>query len=140
MFYITHPYYVKAWGKRKRRKTLSCCQLREKTNAYFICLKREGWDILFSLNPIAIGSLCHTIANFLSEILKIFLIHCKFLDNWCSSFKGIKNDKLFPSKRINFSLVRDQNPGCLPSTRNTWKYWLENEMLRTVPFETFQKS
>ena len=29
--------------------------------------------------------------------------------------------------------------GRLPFTPNAWKFWLENEMVHTIPFETFQK-
>ena len=29
--------------------------------------------------------------------------------------------------------------GRLPFTRKTRKFWLENEMVHTIPFETFQK-
>ena len=29
--------------------------------------------------------------------------------------------------------------GRLPLTRKTWKFWLENEMVHTIPFETDQK-
>ena len=29
--------------------------------------------------------------------------------------------------------------GRLPFTQKTWKFWLENEMVRTIPFETFPK-
>ena len=29
--------------------------------------------------------------------------------------------------------------GRLPFTRNAWNFWLENEMVHTIPFETFHK-
>ena len=35
--------------------------------------------------------------------------------------------------------MRGENLGRLPFTQNTWKYWLENEILHTILFETFQK-
>ena len=31
------------------------------------------------------------------------------------------------------------NQAYLPFTRITWKFWLENEMVYAIPFETFQK-
>ena len=34
---------------------------------------------------------------------------------------------------------KKQNQGRVPFTRKTRKFWMENEMIHTVPFETFQK-
>ena len=33
----------------------------------------------------------------------------------------------------------ERKEGLLPFMWKTWKFWLENEMVHTIPFETFQK-
>ena len=42
-------------------------------------------------------------------------------------------------KRVFFFVILGRLQGRLPFTRNAWKFWLENEMVHTIPFETFQK-
>ena len=42
-------------------------------------------------------------------------------------------------QRLSPSWVSPGNLGRLPFTRNAWKLGLENEMVHTIPFETFHK-
>ena len=47
--------------------------------------------------------------------------------------------KILRSLSTGRSRDTDGNRGCLPFTRKTRKFWLENEITHTFPFETFQK-